>query len=151
MIRAGDGVVAAVGVEARDVESEPLRARPQVRILEPALVGEQRLVHLPEGALPARRLGRAGRRERARMGAADGEVAEHDAQRQVAQAQLEGGAERALVVAVDDHQRPGVRAADVLPGPDGRERRGGQIAHGLRLLGRASDVSDPGVLVVRLM
>ena len=52
MIARRDGVVAAVGVEARDVEAEPLRARPQVRILEPALVGEQRVVHRPERALP---------------------------------------------------------------------------------------------------
>ena len=45
--------VAAVGVEAREVEAEPLGPRPQVRVLEPALVGEQRVVHLPEGALAA--------------------------------------------------------------------------------------------------
>ena len=58
---------APVGVEALDVEPEPLGARPQVRILEPALVGEQRVVHRPERALQ-RRPPRPRRRRRARAG-----------------------------------------------------------------------------------
>jgi len=44
---------APVGVERRGVEPEPLGARPQVRVVETALVGEQRVVHRPEGTLAA--------------------------------------------------------------------------------------------------
>ena len=51
-------------VETLEIEPEPLCARPQVWVLEPCLVGEQRVVHLPEAALQRRRLGRAGRRPR---------------------------------------------------------------------------------------
>ena len=130
-MRAATAVVAAVGVEAREVEPEPLRARPQVRVLEPALVGEQRVVHRPERALAAGRLGRAGRRERARMRAADGEVAERDAQRQ-----RRAGAARARRRTGTRSRRRRRRAARRpargrgRPGPTRRERRGRQVAHG---------------------
>ena len=52
-IRGLDGLRAAVGVEARDIEPEPLGALPQMRVLEAALVGEQRVVHLPEAPCSA--------------------------------------------------------------------------------------------------
>ena len=52
-------------------------AGPQVGILEPGLVGEQQVVHLPEAALERRRLGRAGRRPGAGMARADGKMPEH--------------------------------------------------------------------------
>ena len=47
-------VAAAVGVKALEVEPELLGPAPQVRVLEPRLVGEQRVVHLPEAALAPR-------------------------------------------------------------------------------------------------
>src|SRR5919109_102645 len=47
----GDRPRAAVGLEALEVEPEPFRPGPQVRVLEPALVVEQRVVHRPERAL----------------------------------------------------------------------------------------------------
>ena len=56
----GDALRPAVGVEALEVETEGLGARPQVRVLEPALVVEQRVVHRPEGALRGGRLGGVG-------------------------------------------------------------------------------------------
>ena len=71
---------APVGVEALEVELERARSLPQVGILEPALVGEQQVVHLPEALLPRRRLGRARRRPGARVARADREMAERDAQ-----------------------------------------------------------------------
>jgi hypothetical protein len=67
------------------------------------------------------------------MRAADGEVAERDAQRQFAQAQLERRAERALVVAVDDDERRADRPAHVIAGSERRERRRGEVAHERRL------------------
>jgi hypothetical protein len=48
----------SVGLQARDVQTHALGACPQVRVLKPALVGEQRVVHLPERVLTRRRLGR---------------------------------------------------------------------------------------------
>src|SRR3954447_13260337 len=113
---------AAVGVEARDVEPEPLRTFPEVRVLEPPLVGEQRVVHGPEGALDGGGLGRGGRRPRARMARAHREVAEGDAQREPAQARLERGAERAFEVRVDDDERRVLGPPDVVCGPEGRQR-----------------------------
>jgi hypothetical protein len=57
------------------------------------------------------------------MGAAHGEVAERDAQRERPQAHVERGAERALVVAVHDHERGVVWAADVVFFRDGWDGR----------------------------
>ena len=98
----GDLPGAPVGVEAGHVEAQALRACPQMRVLQPAGIGEQRVVERPEGSLQGGGLGRARRRVGARMARADGEVAERDAQLQRAQARFDRRAERALVVAVDD-------------------------------------------------
>src|SRR3954454_3765761 len=49
----GDGVGATVGLEPVEVEPEPPRPFPQVRLVEVALVGEQRIVHRPERPLQA--------------------------------------------------------------------------------------------------
>src|SRR4051794_37480554 len=94
------GLRAPVGVEARDVEPEPLRTFPEVRVLEPPLVAEERVVHRPEGVLGRGGLGSGGGRPRPRVTRAHGEVAEGDAQREPAQTRLERGAERALEVGV---------------------------------------------------
>ena len=110
---------APVGVEAREVEPEPLGARPQVRVLEAALVGEQRVVHRPERVLARGRLGRAGGGQRPRVARAHREVAEGDAQRQPASRGLDRGAERALVVPVDDHQRGAAGPRTRSSGPSG--------------------------------
>ena len=119
------------------------RAGPQVRILEMGLVGEQRVVHRPEGVLPPGRLGGVGGRERARMARADGEVAERDAQRHLAQAQLQRRAERALVVPVDDDQRRVLRAAHVVDGPTGASGAEDRSPIDPWLPRRRREVSDP--------
>src|SRR5215210_5895675 len=46
-----DRLGVAVGVEAADVEPQALGALPQLWVLEPSLVGEERVVHGPERAL----------------------------------------------------------------------------------------------------
>ena len=51
-------VRASVGLAALDVQTQALGACPHVRALKPTLVGEQRVVHLPERVLTRRRLGR---------------------------------------------------------------------------------------------
>jgi hypothetical protein len=91
-----------------------------VRVLEPPLVGEQRVVHLPERALLGRRLRGAGGGMRTRMAGTHREVPEAHAQVERVQPRLERGAERALVVAVDDDK--GAFASDVIVGADGRHR-----------------------------
>ena len=73
----GDGLAAPVGLEPLEVEPELRGALPQVRILEPPLVGEQQVVHLPEAVLERRRLGRACRRPGPRVTRAHREVTEH--------------------------------------------------------------------------
>ena len=99
--RVKHGVAAAVALEALEIEPEPLRALPQMRVLESPLIGEQRVVHLPEAALQPGRLGRAGRGPGARVAGADREVAEHEPRRAVAadETQVQRGAERALEIA----------------------------------------------------
>ena len=47
-------VRASVGLEALDVQTQAPGACPQERALKPALVGEQRVVHLPERVLTRR-------------------------------------------------------------------------------------------------
>ena len=121
-MRSSHRLGAAVRVETRDVETETFGPLPQVRILEPSLVGEQRVVHLPEAPLQAGRLGGAGGGPGTRVAGADREVPERDPQRQLAQPQLERGAVRALEVGVDDHEARRLRPSHVIGGADGRER-----------------------------
>src|SRR3954454_7332889 len=52
----GDGLRAPVGLEARHVEAQPLAARPQVGVVDVALVGEQRAGKRPERPLERTRL-----------------------------------------------------------------------------------------------
>ena len=110
LTRVAHRVAAPVGVEALEVEPERPGTLPQVRILEPALVGEQQVVHLPEAALEPRRLGGAGRGPRARMARAHREMTEHRRSRSSPSADARG-AVRALEVRVLDHQRGVVRPA----------------------------------------
>ncbi len=141
--RARDRVRAAVGVEPRDVEPQPRRARPQVRVLQPSLVGEQRVVHRPERVLERRRLRRAGGGERARMRRLDGEVAEGDPHRRARQDGLQRRAERALVVAVDDQHGRALGPADVVVRAGGRDGRGGQVAHAAERSGQVCRRAGP--------
>src|SRR5665213_2129292 len=76
-----DAVLAAVALEALEVEAERLRACPEVRVVHAAAVREQRVVELPEPALQGRRLGRTRERHRADVAGGDREVSERDAQR----------------------------------------------------------------------
>src|SRR5690349_21212391 len=121
-----DRLRAAVGVEALDVEAEGPRALPQVRIVEPPLVGVERVVHGPEGVLERRRLGGAGRRPRARVAGPDREVTEELAHARLAQADVEPRAEWALEVGVDDDEGRVVGAADVVVLSGRRDPRGGE-------------------------
>ena len=57
--RSATAALAAVGLQALDVEAEPLGVRPDVRVVDPALVGVDGVVQLPERVLPRGRLGRA--------------------------------------------------------------------------------------------
>ena len=63
-------------LEALEVQPELLGALPQVRVVQVALVGVQRVVHLPEAPLQRRRLRRRGQPPRARVLRDDREVAE---------------------------------------------------------------------------
>src|SRR5687768_2898023 len=62
------------------------------------------------------------------MAAPHREVPEGDAQRLIPQALLDGGAERALVVAVDDRDRHALRSPDVVAGAERGQRGGSEIA-----------------------
>ena len=140
--RGEHGVGAAVGVEALDVEPERLGARPQVRVLEPALVGEQRVVHRPERALQGGRLGRTGRRPGARVRGAHRELPETQTDVQRAQARVERRAVRALVVAVDDDQAPA--PPHVVGVADRRQRGGAEVAQDSASKIRLAPGSTPG-------
>src|SRR5947209_14720904 len=78
-----DRVGSAICVEALEVQSQSTCPRPKMRILEPRLVCEQQVVHVPEPPLAARRLGRAGGGPGPRMARPDREMAEYPAKRQV--------------------------------------------------------------------
>ena len=126
----GDLVRAPVALEALEVEAEPSRPLPEVRIVDSAAVGEQRVPDRPEApssdcsatrprpprAAPARgvacwRPGSGGRRAAAAASRS---------------ADPGGRAVRAGEVEVED--RLGPVAADVVVGPIGGDRGAGQIA-----------------------
>jgi hypothetical protein len=62
-----------------------------------------------------------------RVAAADREVAEYDADVQRVELNLGGGAERALVITVDDDQPRPLGPADVVVGADRRQRGGAEV------------------------
>src|SRR5689334_5552271 len=74
----GGDVGAAVGLEALEVEAELPSTLPEVRVVDAAPVGVERVDHLEEATLQAGGLGGGVQRRRARMLAGDGEVAEDD-------------------------------------------------------------------------
>ena len=125
----GDRVGAPVGVEAREVEPQPLRALPTGAGPRGA-PGRRTARRGRARTRPAARPPRPRRRRPARAGgwSARGSAGTRP-QLQAAQARLDGGAERALVVAVDDHQPRALRSADVRgPVPAVRSRATGQTA-----------------------
>jgi hypothetical protein len=122
-----DGLAPAVGVESLEVETELARPLPQMWVLQPPLVGEQGIVHLPETALERGRLGRAGRRPGSGMARFHRKVAEGEADRALAQAELERGTERTLEVRVLDDQRRVGRPADMIALVDRRRGRRAEI------------------------
>ena len=126
-MRASHRLGAAVGVEARDVEPErSARAHRCGSSSRPWSANSASCIaqNAPAGRPPRPRRRRPG----ARVAGADREVPERDPQRQLAQPQLERRAERALVVAVDDHQARRLRPPHVIGGADGRERCGAEVA-----------------------
>jgi hypothetical protein len=89
-------------------------------------------VHLPEAALEGCGLGGTGRRPRARMLGAHGEVPERDAQLQLAQPDVLQAAEVALEVGVLDDERSLGRPPDVVVGAERRDGRAGEVGQAAR-------------------
>ena len=74
--RCGGVGAAAVLIEAPHVEPQPLAQRPQVRVLEVALVGVDGVGERPERVLLGRRLGGVRERQRPRVAGLEREVAQ---------------------------------------------------------------------------
>ena len=121
----GDRVGATVGLEALEVEPEPLDPLPEVRVVDVAAVGVERVDQLEEATLQPRRLGRGVQRRRARVLAGDGEVAEDDRRPAPSDLGPGGGAVRAAEVGVDDQLGPLPPA--VILRPSRRDRGAGQF------------------------
>src|SRR4051794_1731961 len=126
----GDRRGAAIGLEPGDVEAEPLAPLPQVRVVDPTLVGEDGIVERPERVLPRGGLRGVGQRDRARVARAQREVAKDGRRAGVPEADGGDRAARAAEVGVHDDELAGGRvAADVVVGPDRRDGSAGEIAH----------------------
>src|SRR3954465_5082506 len=110
----GGGVAAAVMLEAVQVDAERPAAGPEVRVLQAALVAVEGVGEVPEAVLVGGRLGRVHENHRPRVDGAQGEVPVGDADRGPAQALVGDRALRAREVAVEQHERSVVRAADVV-------------------------------------
>ena len=140
--RAATAAAAPVGVEAVEVQPERPRPLPQVGILEPALVGEQQVVHLPEAALERRPpRPRTPPPTRADGSSGPGKCRNTQPQRARRRAAAQRGAVRALEVGVLDHQRrvAGPRtwsSARRAPGRAPSRGRSAALASGVRRRGR---------------
>lgn len=93
---------AALGLEALEVEAEPLGPLPEVGIVDAATLGIDGVDHLEEAALPPRRLGGGVQRRRPRVLAGDRKVAEDDPCPPLADLPPGAGAVWAGEVGVDD-------------------------------------------------
>src|SRR3954467_12367107 len=125
----GDGVAAAVAVEALEVDPEPLAAGPEMRVLEAALVLVQGVGELPEPALDRGRLGRGRARERAGVLRLEREVAVRHADGRVLEPRVGERALRAGEVAVEQDERGAVGPADVVVRPERRDLGAAQVGH----------------------
>lgn len=121
----GDLVRAAVGLEALEVEPEALGAPPEVRVVDVAAIGVERVDHLEEVALQAGGLGSGVQGRGALMLAGDREVAEDDGRLAFADLCPGCGTVRTAEVRIDDQLRS-LSPAMVLR-PDRRDRGAGQL------------------------
>ncbi len=144
--------VPPVGLEPVQVDAQVAAPVPQVRILQPALVGHQRVVELPEPPLARGGLGGQRQDAGARVLGDHREVAEHAPDRQVADQEVRLGAVRALQVRVLDQQRAVARARGRRarrPGPARSRGRSGRLERvedevGARDLERRGRLVGPG-------
>jgi hypothetical protein len=97
-----NGVRATIGLKTLEVEGKLLDALPEVRVIDVAAVGVERLDHLEEGALQGRRLGRRVQGRRARVLAGDRKVAKDDLCLAAGDLRPSRGAMRTAQVGVDD-------------------------------------------------
>src|SRR4051794_4118121 len=132
-----DRVAAAVALEALEVEAERLAAGPQVRVLEPSLVRIEAVGELPEPVLAPGRLARVRERERARVLGLQREVPVGDADRRGLQALVGERALRAGEVAVEEDERGGLRAADVVVRTRAGDLGAAQVGHPAEAYGRS--------------
>src|SRR5438477_730947 len=123
------GIAAALGLEALKVEIQLTSAAPEMGILEPGRIAEQRVVHLPEAALPRRRLGGAGRRPGPGVAGSNREVTEDELDRHAGQTLVERGAKGTLEVGVLDHQRGARGSSTVIVRSGLGDRRRAETAH----------------------
>src|SRR2546421_615873 len=114
---------------ARPRPAQLTGAAPEMGILEPSLIAEKRVVHIPETALAGRRLGGAGRRPGPGVAGANREVTEDELDRQSGQTFVQRGAEGTLEVGVLDQQRGDRGASTVVLRTGLGDRRRAEIAH----------------------
>jgi hypothetical protein len=101
-----------------------------MRVLEPTLVDEQLIVHLPEPSLEARGLSCARRGPGSRMARADRKVSEHVAELEAGQLRAERRAIWALEVGVLDQEWCLLRSPKVIVRAERRERRRAKLGQG---------------------
>jgi hypothetical protein len=107
---------AALGLEALEIEAKSLSALPEVGIVDPSTIGEQRVDHLEELPLTSRRLGGGVQDRRARMLAGHRQVAKDEQRWHNADSLPASRTVRAAEIGVDDQLLP--VATDVIVGPE---------------------------------
>src|SRR4051794_3429484 len=125
----GDRLAAAVVLESLEVDAELLAAGPEVRVLEPALVRVQRVGELPEGPLVGGRLRRMREGDGAPVLGLEREVAVGDADGRLCEALVGDRALRTREVAVEEHERCVLRAADVVVRARAGDLGAAQVGH----------------------
>ena len=125
--RAGNRIGAAIGLEAVEVEPEPLGPLPEVRIVDVAAVGVERVDHLEEAALqPAASAAACRAGERGCL-LATGKWRKTSRAWPRGELRPGGGAVRAAEVGVDDQRRSPRRARGHPARPAGPGRCSGQL------------------------
>src|SRR6185436_9533093 len=120
---------AAVALEAVEVDAEALAVGPQVRVLQAALVGVERLRQLPEPPLRGGGLDGVREGDGTRVLRLEGEVAEREPDARGLQAVIGDRALGTGEVAVEQDHGGVVRAADVVVGPRARDLGAAQVGH----------------------
>jgi len=136
-------LIASIELEATDIDPKQLAALPQMRVVEPTLISEKRIMEFPKQSLTGDGLRCDCKLDRPWATRCQSEVAKTDLPATLTQTLGGNGALRTAEFGVNDYRLPGLTAEMIL-GSDWIDRQAAEIArHRVNSRSRRSSASYP--------